>query len=221
MDRDREPAYDPPSPRPHQKGFIDETRSARSPVHPCVRPSADVGGKPPNAIAPHRARPRDAALDSVQTPVQAEQQHLVELDHRNAQMSFSTTLPTRVRHGRGRTLGLVVAVAAVISVSVWTITAHDGDSARPPARTAASTRGPVLSSLSPRDRRYVAGIASLDPVSLRAAFGTARVSNTDAVLDKLAPRQRRYVRAISSMSYEQLAAAFGTARAIQTRAPHR
>ena len=89
------------------------------------------------------------------------------------------------------------------------------------ARTAASTQGPALRSLTPRELRYATGIASLDRVSLSAAFGTDPVPNIDVVLDKLAPQQRRYVRAILSMSHDQMAAAFGTVHAIQTPAPHR
>ena len=113
----------------------------------------------------------------------------------------------RFHQHSSRRLILAIAIAALSAVPVWAIASHSGGQ---PVRHAAAKDTSVLRSLTPRERRYVTGIASLSPARLRGAFGTDRVSSVDSALASLTPKQQRYVRAISSLSYERLAAAFGT-----------
>ena len=121
-------------------------------------------------------------------------------------MSIASS-PRTSRLGSSRRLILAIAFAALIAVAVWAIASHSGGQ---PVRHAAAKDTSVLQSPTPRERRYVTGIASLSPARLRGAFGTDRVSSVDSALASLTPKQQRYVRAISSLSYERLAAAFGT-----------
>jgi hypothetical protein len=101
-----------------------------------------------------------------------------------------------------RLIALVLAGAAVAGATE--IASVEGRS-----RPTVSTDASVLRSLTPTQRQYVTGIASLTPEQLRAAFGTDRVSGADPDLTSLTPRERRYVRSIASMSYVQLAADYG------------
>jgi hypothetical protein len=126
-------------------------------------------------------------------------------------MSISTSIPRSARPGRSHPLRLV-AVAAVIAAAAWWSASQLVGSGGRPSRPTVSTDASVLRSLSPQERQYVTGIASLSDAQLAAAFGADRISGVDPTLTSLRPNERRYVRAIASMSYEQLAAAFGTGR---------
>jgi hypothetical protein len=127
--------------------------------------------------------------------------------HRRRELSAPRPRTTRL--GSSRPLILAIAIVALIAGAVMAIALS---SAGQPARYAATKDTSVLRSLTPQERRYVTGIASLSPARLHGAFGTDRVSSADSALASLTAEQQRYARAISSLSYEQVAAAFGAAR---------
>jgi hypothetical protein len=112
-----------------------------------------------------------------------------------------------IRPGSSRRLILGLAVAALSAIAVWAIASHGEGQA---VGHAAAKDTSVLRSLTPGQRQYVTGIASLSPARLHGAFGTDRVSSVDSALASLTPEHQSHVRAISSLSYERLAAAFGT-----------
>jgi hypothetical protein len=128
-------------------------------------------------------------------------------------MSVSESIPRAIRLGRSRPLVLIITVAALIALAAWAITSSVTGSPSKRPRASASGEAAVLWSLSAPHRQYVTAIASLNPATLAAAFGTDRTPSVDPALAKLTPAQRRYVQAIAAMSYRQLAAAFGTSRA--------
>jgi hypothetical protein len=134
---------------------------------------------------------------------------LIEPNPRSNKMSISTSIPRTTRLGPSRRLILIAAVAALLAVAAWAITSPSGGHA---VRQGTTNETSVLRSLTPRERQYVTGIASLSPAQLSAAFGTDRVPSVDSILASLTAEQRRYVRAIASLSYERLGAAFGPGR---------
>ena len=80
--------------------------------------------------------------------------------------------------GREYVLGIVsmrpAEVAAAFNTSQPSASGRNSGSRAPATRSGAPSLAAVLRSLSPRERRYVLGIASLTPVQLWAAFGTSR-----------------------------------------------
>lgn len=66
-----------------------------------------------------------------------------------------------------------IEVRAAFDTSLTSVPGLDSDSGVQPVRSTAPTVASVLRSLTPRERRYVLGIASLTPLQLWAAFGTS------------------------------------------------
>jgi hypothetical protein len=79
--------------------------------------------------------------------------------------------------GREYVLGLMsltpVELSAAFGTSPTSVPGRDRSSGSQAVRTGAQTPAAVLRSLTPKERRYVLGIASLTPVQLWAAFGTS------------------------------------------------
>jgi len=123
---------------------------------------------------------------------------------------MSIFTPTEAaRPNRTRRILILASLTTVIAVATWAIATYAAGSESQPTR-ATPTQASVLSALTPRQRQYVLGIASLTPAQLRAAFGTDRPSSDDSVLATLTPRERHYVQAMASMNFSTLAAAFAT-----------
>lgn len=86
-------------------------------------------------------------------------------------MSFWTFIPRLAKRGHSHRKLAVAALVAVIALPASTSYAV-GSSSRLP-RSRAATLASVLRPLTPSERRYVMGIASLTPIQLWAAFGTS------------------------------------------------
>jgi hypothetical protein len=134
---------------------------------------------------------------------------LVQSDERRSEMSVSPSISRTARLGRSRQSILIVAVAAVIAAATWAIASQVGGSGGHSAARVAPTQASALRSLTPAERQYVAGIASLTSAQIRAAFGTALA---EAAPISLTARERRYVDSVSALTARQLAAAFGEGR---------
>jgi hypothetical protein len=145
-------------------------------------------------------------------------------------MTVSPSIPATVEMRRSRLLGLVAVVAVAAAAVTWATfaaTESSGTNARsatPPALVAqAGQYGRGLSrigsyfrstgnsdlQLTPAEKRYVHGIASLSRVEQAAAFG-AHGGVVDAL--GLSPREAAYVKAIVSLTPAQMTGAFGTDR---------
>ena len=109
----------------------------------------------------------------------------VKSNQRSNEMSVSTSLPRAARHGRALVLVLIVALAAVIVVAVLAMSSSSGGR---PARQSAATNASVLRSLTPQQRQWVTGIASLSDAQLAAAFGADRQTQIAAARASLSPK---------------------------------
>lgn len=88
-------------------------------------------------------------------------------------MSISTSIPNAAGRRRFRPLVAISAIAAVIALSAWAIATYAVDSPARSVRSGTPSQASGLRSLTPAERQYVLGIASLTPLQLRAAFGTS------------------------------------------------
>jgi len=127
-------------------------------------------------------------------------------------MNITTTIPGQIEIRRSRLAALVVAVATLVAVVTWALTAYAFDNGSAQAEPQTLTRTSVLTSLTPSERRYVNAITSMSPAALRAAFGTDATSARAAVLATLTPTERRHVLQVLALTPRQLAAVFGTGR---------
>lgn len=127
-------------------------------------------------------------------------------------MNVTTTIPAQIEIRRSRLAALVVAVAAVVAMVTWALTAYAFDSGSAQSEPQTLTRASVLTSLTPSERRYVNAITSMSPIARRAAFGTDATSARAAVLATLTPTERRHVLQVLTLTPRQLAAVFGTGR---------
>ena len=150
---------------------------------------------------------------------------LVQPTYRSDEMSISTSIPQTAGRRRSRPLAAIAVVVALTSWAVATWVVHAGTRS---VRSSAAVQTSVLRSLTPQERQYVLGIASMTPVEVAAAFNTSepslptrnRRTGADAlrsgapslasVLRSLTPSERRYVLGIASLNPLQIWAAFGT-----------
>jgi Nickel responsive protein SCO4226-like len=88
--------------------------------------------------------------------------------------SQSAVLRSLTTAGREYVVGITSMTPVEVSAAFGTSPASVAgrDSGARPVRSTAPTLAAVLRSLTPRERRYVLGIASLTPLQLWAAFGT-------------------------------------------------
>jgi hypothetical protein len=146
-------------------------------------------------------------------------------------MTVSSSIPATVQMRRSRLVGLLAIVAIVATAITWAAFAAtesgSGTVGNPAAASdipnPAAQYGRGLSQvgsffrttasrdlqLTPSEKRYVQGIASLSRVEQAAAFG-----GHGGVIDALglSPREAAYVKAIVSLTPAQIAAGFGTSR---------
>jgi hypothetical protein len=153
---------------------------------------------------------------------------LVQPTYRSSEMSISTSIPKTAGRRRSHPLAVIVVIAAVLALATWAIatwSVHSGTRSVHPGPLAEAS---VLRSLTPQERQYVLGIASMTPVEVAAAFNTSRPSvpsrisgsgaqaprsgapSLASVLRSLTPRGRRYALGIASLTPLQVWAAFGT-----------
>ena len=135
---------------------------------------------------------------------------LVQPTQRSDEMSVSSSIPRTVGRRRSHQLAAVTAIAAVLALTAWAIATYAVRSGRPPAQHAVSTQASVLAGLTPQERQYVLGIASLAPAQLRAAFGTDRATGDGFAGAPVTSRERQYADEIAALTPVQLWAAFGT-----------
>jgi hypothetical protein len=155
---------------------------------------------------------------------------LVQPTHRSGDMSISTFIPKTARRRRSRPLATIAAISAVVALASWAIATWAVHSGTRSVRSSAPTQASVLGSLTPEERQYVLGIASMTPAEVAAAFNTSQSSapgrdrgsgaqeprsaapapSLASVLRSLTPRERHYVLGIASLTPVQVWAAFGT-----------
>jgi hypothetical protein len=153
---------------------------------------------------------------------------LVQPIHRSGDMSISTFIPKTARRRWSRPLATIAAIAAVVALASWAIATWAVHSGTRSVRSSEPTQASVLGSLTPEERQYALGIASMSPAEVAAAFNTSQWSvpgrdsgsgaqeprsaapSLASVLRSLTPRERQYVVGIASLTPVQVWAAFGT-----------
>ncbi len=89
-------------------------------------------------------------------------------------MSLSTSIAQTRRGGRARRLVIVAVLAAVISLTAWSIATYAVNSGNGGAKRSTPTPAWALSRLTPQQQQYVRGIAAMTFSQLAAAFGTGK-----------------------------------------------
>jgi hypothetical protein len=153
---------------------------------------------------------------------------LVQPTYRSGEMSISTSIPKTAGRRRSHPLAAIAAITAVVALATWAIATQSVHSGTRSVRPSAPAQASVLASLTPQERQYVLGIASMTPLEVAAAFNTSQPSvpsrnsgsgaqvprsgapSLASVLRSLTPRERRYVLGIASLTHLQVWAAFGT-----------
>jgi len=142
---------------------------------------------------------------------------LVQTNQRSSEMSVSTSISTTARRARSRRLVAFVAMLVVL-FAAYAISCLATSGGGQPPQVKTTSESSVLRSLTPSERQYATAIASLNPATLGAAFGTDTPSSAGATPAKLTPEQLRNARLIASMTRPQLAAASRTNPPISGRA---
>jgi hypothetical protein len=95
---------------------------------------------------------------------------LVQTNHRSSEMSISTFISRTARRDRShRLVALVTIVVVLAAYAIACLATSAGEQSR---ELNTGSESSVLRSLTPSERQYVTAIASLNPATLAAAFGT-------------------------------------------------